>query len=202
MRSGAVPLGIYLTVAACCFARAAPAGDAPPAVRETAGVPRAAVWKAQRVDFFYVGRTSRYSCDGLRDKVRAMLIDLGARRDPTVIAVGCPGDDRKSSAPVGLRLKIEFVSPAFSAAAGRSALTGEAAAVEARFQPFRITSDAFRNMGVGDCELVQQFSQQILPRFTVRALNQDIVCVPYQPSASRFLVRGEILKALPPDAGR
>ena len=32
-------------------------------------------------NFFYTGRTSRYSCDGLRDKVRAMLLDLGARRD-------------------------------------------------------------------------------------------------------------------------
>ena len=29
-----------------------------------------------------------------------------------------------------------------------------------------------------------------------------IVCVPYQPSASRFLVRGEILKALPLGAER
>ena len=48
-----------------------------------------AVWKEQRFDFFYTGRTARYSCDGLRDKVRAMLLDLGARRDLKIAAIGC-----------------------------------------------------------------------------------------------------------------
>jgi hypothetical protein len=28
------------------------------------------------------------------------------------------------------------------------------------------------------------------------------VCVPYQPNASRFLVRGEVLKPLPPEESR
>ena len=200
MRPGAVPSAVYLAMTLCCPTRAA-AADAVPAAPANAGGARAAVWKAQRVDFLYVGRTSRYSCDGLRDKVRAMLIDLGARRDPTVVALGCMGYDRGSSDPVALRLKIEFVSPAWAAAANLPR-ADDAAAVDARFQPFRIASDAFRNMGIGDCELVQQFSQQILPKFTVRAVSQDIVCVPYQPSESRFLVRGEILKALPPGAER
>ena len=197
MRSGAVPIAVYLAMTLCCPTRAAAAAPAAPA---SAGGARA-VWKAQRVDFLYVGRTSRYSCDGLRDKVRAMLVDLGARRDPSVVALGCVGYDRGSSDPVALRLKIEFVSPAWAAAASLLR-ADDAAAVDARFQPFRIASDAFRNMGIGDCELVQQFSQQILPKLTVRAVSQDIVCVPYQPSESRFLVRGEILKALPPGAQR
>ncbi len=45
------------------------------------GNPISAVWKERRLDFFYKGRLARYSCDGLRDKVRALLLDLGARRD-------------------------------------------------------------------------------------------------------------------------
>src|SRR5271156_1722496 len=53
------------------------------------GVPVAAVWKEQHLNFFHMGRTSRYSCEGLRDKVRAMLLDLGARRDIRVTALGC-----------------------------------------------------------------------------------------------------------------
>ena len=53
------------------------------------GAPIAAVWKEQHLNFFYMGRTSRYSCEGLRDKVRAMLLDLGARRDIRVTALGC-----------------------------------------------------------------------------------------------------------------
>ena len=53
------------------------------------GNPVPAVWKEQHLEFFYVGRTARYSCDGLRDKVRALLLDLGARRDIRVTAIGC-----------------------------------------------------------------------------------------------------------------
>ena len=48
-----------------------------------------------------------------------------------------------------------------------------------------------------DCELVQEFSRQILPKLVTRSLKRDITCVPFQASGSRFLVRGEILKPLP-----
>jgi hypothetical protein len=205
MRPAAIPAAVYLTVAACSLARsahAAPGPGAGPAPATVAGNPRAAVWRAQRIEFFYVGRTSRYSCDGLRDKVRAMLIDLGARPDLTIIAIGCVGYDRMSSGPAGLRLKVEFSSPALPAPSAKPLREGDLAAVDARFQSFRIASDAFRDMGIGDCELVQQFAQQLLPRLTVRDVHQDVVCVPYQPNASRFLVRGEVLKPLPPEESR
>src|ERR1700678_1264798 len=59
------------------------------AAERDGGNPIAAVWKEQHLNFFYMGRTSRYSCDGLRDKVRAMLLDLGARRDIRVTALRC-----------------------------------------------------------------------------------------------------------------
>ncbi len=202
MRPTAGSVAAYLTVALCSVALRAPGAVAPPVPPGVSGNPRAAVWKVQRVEFFYVGRTSRYSCDGLRDKVRAMLIDLGARRDPSVTAIGCSGYDRLSSGPAGLRLKIEFVSAALPEPGARPMRLGDLAAVDARFQPFRIASDAFRNMGIGDCELVQQFSQQILPKFTVRGVSLDVVCVPYQPGSSRFLVRDEILRPLPPEEER
>jgi hypothetical protein len=131
-----------------------------------------------------------------------MLIDLGVRRDLMVAVIGCPGYDRGSGGTMGLRLKIEFSSPALPAAGARPLREGDLAAVDARFQSFRIESDAFRNMGIGDCELVQQFAQQLLSKLTVRDVHQDIVCVPYQPNASRFLVRGEILKPLPAEEER
>ena len=55
----------------------------------------------------------------------------------------------------------------------------------------------FRNMGMGDCELVEDFARQILPKLAVRDLREDIACVPHQESASRYLIRGRILKPLP-----
>jgi hypothetical protein len=154
------------------------------------GAPVAAVWKEQHVSFFYMGRTSRYSCDGLRDKVRAMLLELGARRDLAITALGC------EDAAARL-LNMVFSTPALPQAAAKPLRAGDLAAVNARFEPFTITSDAFRNMGVADCELVEEFAHQVLPKLVTRNLKQDITCVPYEQSGGRFLVRGEILRSLP-----
>ena len=147
-----------------------------------------AVWKEQHLSFFYMGRTSRYSCDGLRDKVRAMLLDLGARRDLSITALGCEGaaaQVRRGS--MGPSLTIVF----------SSLHAGDLGSVSARFESFSITSDAFHNMEIADCELVEEFAHQVLPKLETRNLKQDITCVPFQQSGGRFLIRGEVLRPLP-----
>jgi hypothetical protein len=192
----AVRYGICLSLAVMAAQTfgAAPQAAAPTAVT---GIPVAAVWREQHLDFFYMGRTSRYSCDGLRDKVRAMLLDLGARRDLKIAAIGCEDSGRiraKSPAP---RLNITFSAPALPDPSVKPLHQGDLAATDARFESFTIASDAFRNLGLGDCELVEEFAHQILPKLVTRTLKRDINCVPYQASGGRFLVRGEILKPLP-----
>jgi hypothetical protein len=179
------PVGLMCAVAAW----AADAGN---------GNPIPAVWKEQHLSFTYMGRTSRYSCDGLRDKVRALLLDLGARRDLHITAIGC----ERTSSPVplaysGPRLNIVVSMPALPDAAAKPLHPGDLTAVDARFEAFTIANDIFRNIGMPDCELVQEFARQILPKFVTRDLKQDISCVPFQQSGGRFLVRGEILRALP-----
>jgi hypothetical protein len=190
---------VVVCLCAAALVAAARAAGVAAAVAPAAGTPLAAVWKERHLDFVYLGRTARYSCDGLRDKVRAMLLDLGARRDVKIVAIGCAGDDRLRFNSLQPSLDIVFSAPALPDAAARPARVGDLAATDARFEAFTIASDAFRNMGIGDCELVQEFTRQILPKLTTRAVRQDIACVPMQPSGSRFLVRGEILKTLPRD---
>jgi hypothetical protein len=164
-----------------------------------AGVPLEAVWKEQHLRFLYMGRTSRYSCEGLRDKVRAMLLDLGARRDLSITALGCEyagaGVRQGSSGP---SLNIVFSSPALPEPHAKPLHPGDLAPMSARFEAFTIGSDVFRNLGTADCELIEEFAHQILPKLLTRELKQDIACVPSQQSGGRFLVRGEILRALPP----
>jgi hypothetical protein len=174
-----------------------PTSPAPTMPQSTVGTPTAAVWKEQRIDFFYMGRTARYSCDGLRDKVRAMLLDLGARRDVKIDAVGCEENDRLRANSTTPSLNIVFSAPALPDAAAKPLHNGDLAATDARFEPFTIASDAFRNMGIGDCELVEEFARQILPKLVTRDLTRAITCVPNQQSGSRFRVHGEILKTLP-----
>jgi len=165
---------------------------------DTAANPVQAVWKEQRLNFFYQGQTSRYSCEGLRDKVRAMLLDLGARRDLDVAALGC---ERPTAAvrlaAAGPSLALVFAAPALADARPRAARGADAAVLDARFESFAIAADVFRNMGVADCELVQDFARQILPKLVTRDLKQAVVCVSDSKGGPRFLVRGEVLKILP-----
>jgi len=187
MRSVLAIVGVGLLLTLPLWTAAAETGD-----------PVAAVWKEQRLTFTYMGRTSRYSCDGLRDKMMALLMDLGARRDMKVSRVGC-FEDRPSTKPAYLSpsLALVFSAPALPDPAAQPLHEGDLSAVDARFEPFTLTSDAFRNLSVADCELVEEFARQILPRLTAREVKSDITCVPYQASGSRFMVRGQILRALP-----
>jgi hypothetical protein len=159
------------------------------------GGPLPAVWKEQRLEFSYMGRTARYSCQGLRDKMRSLLLDLGARRDLQVALLGCNESAPLGRGYIGPRLSLIFSSPALPDASAKPLHPGDLAVVDAHYEPFTLTSDAFRNYGVGDCELVEEFAREILPHLSARNVKQDITCIPYQASGSRFLVRGEILRA-------
>jgi len=75
------------------------------------GSPFPAVWKEQHLEFSYMGRTARYSCQGLRDKMRSLLLDLGARLDLQVALLGCDESARLGRGYVGPRLSLIFSSP-------------------------------------------------------------------------------------------
>ncbi len=100
---------------------------------------------------------------------------------------------RSSGPDIGL----VFAAPALPGTAARQPRPGDPDSVDARFEPFTITRDPFRNMDIGDCELVEEFARQVLPKLTTRGVKEDITCVPNQLSGSRFLVKGEILRPLP-----
>ncbi len=162
------------------------------------GDPVAAVWKEQHLTFSYMGRTSRYSCDGLRDKVLAMLMDFGARRDLKITPMGCV-DTRPSTRAgyISPSLALVFSAPALPDPTAQPLHAGDLAAVDARFEPFTLTNDAFRNLTLADCELVEEFARQVLPKLSALDVKSDITCIPGQESGSRFIVRGQILRALP-----
>ena len=165
------------------------------AATEAGGGPVKAVWKEQKLEFAYMGRTARYSCQGLRDKMRSLLLDLGARRDLQVSLLGCDESAPLRRGYLGPKLGLVFSIPVLPDPAAKPAHPGDLQPVDARYEPFTLTSDAFRNFGVGDCELVEEFAREILPRFSARIAKQDITCIPFQATGSRFYVGGEILRA-------
>jgi hypothetical protein len=159
---------------------------------ENAAMP--AVWKEQSIEFSYFGRTSRYSCDGIRDKLHAILAIVGVRREIHAVAVGCAesGEPRQLH-EMSPTVHLVFSSPALPDAAAKPAHPGDLAPLDAQFQAFSIVADAFRNMQPGDCELVEEFVRQVLPKLTTRNLETNVTCIPYQLSGSHYSVRGEVL---------
>ena len=54
-----------------------------------------------------------------------------------------------------------------------------------------------RNLQIGDCELVEQFRQQVLPMFTTRNVVSNITCIPNQESGSVIDLKFDSFTALP-----
>lgn len=131
-----------------------------------------AVWVARQVTFIYQGFTTRYSCDGLRDKIHAMLTHLGAR-DLKVRAIGCARVVGVEDFP-GVQVKMEVLLPATS----EHGKTGPI--VAAHWQNVVLMP---RNSSIdeqGECELIEQFKETFLPLFATRHISYSSTCIPHQ----------------------
>ena len=50
-----------------------------------------AVWTPKKLHFTFMGFTAKYTCDGLADRMRQILLLLGARPDLKLTPIGCSG---------------------------------------------------------------------------------------------------------------
>jgi len=194
-------------------------------------------WQEHELSFTYSGFTSKYSCDGLADKVRLLLRTLGARSDLKVATYGC--GDLYGGPTEFPRVKLRFATLE-PAAAGAAALPAESDAAQAAAtpQPFgrvigreaprlpvpgaslapevsavaplpgewrklRFDRDRPRTLDLGDCELLEQFRDRVLPLFAIRAMDDHTRCIPYQLSGTRLSLALEVFAPLPTaDAAR
>jgi hypothetical protein len=148
-----------------------------------------AVWKAKEFKLTYMGFTTKYSCEGLADKVKTILLTLGARKDDLhVTETGCIEAFRPSPFP-GVRVKMSVLEPVSdqSGAAStedRSAAatgSGSDAIVTAHWKPVQLKLDADSVTEAGECELVEQIRRQVLPLFAARDVKFGFAdCVPHQ----------------------
>jgi hypothetical protein len=135
-------------------------------------------WQTHKYSFQFLGFTSTYSCDGLADKLKKLLVAAGARADlkaqPGACASGFGRPDKFARAD----LTFSTLAP----------LDGAAAAggkpVKGTWRSVTFAPHSPRDLQIGDCELVEQFQQQVLPMFTTRNVVSNTTCVPYQESGS------------------
>jgi hypothetical protein len=155
-----------------------------------------AAWAQKEFNFTYQGFTTKYSCDGLADKVREILLTFGARKDLKVNRRGCTGRSGVPDPFPGVAVKMSVLVPASAA----TALSGEPP-VASHWQSVKLRLDRSQLSEAGECELVEQVKQKILPLFTTRNVDFRNVCVPHQLNPGGTQLGADVLMADPAAAG-
>ena len=148
-------------------------------------------WQHHQVTFNYFGITSLYTCDGLEDQVRQILLHLGARNDAKVYASGCPGRYDAPSRTAWVKSDFYTLAPAADAAGS--------GAVKANWATVEVTPRRPSFMGDGDCELMQAMKDLIMKNFSLRNVEYRTSCVPHEALLDAYAVKGQALKAVAPN---
>lgn len=150
---------------------------------------QSAVWTQKELTFVYLGFTTHYSCDGLADKVRGVLLDLGAeKKGLKVQEYGCSAPFGRPDPFPGVRVKMSVLAPATGGADDKQAPVG------AHWKPVDLKlRDSQFSIDSGECELVEQIRDKILPLFATRNIDLKSTCIPHQASASRPVLKLEVL---------
>ena len=175
-----VSLGGIARIAAVLIVASLCGATIPPALAAADSGKEPAAWVQKEVNFRYVGFTTKYSCDGLRDRMRSILLQLGARDDLKITGYGCVGVNSPETTP-GVRIVMHVLQPA-SGTAGQS--------LTARWKSVDLLSDRDVLDAARDCELIAQLNRDVLPLFAVRHLDYSATC-----SVGNPLVGGTRLKA-------
>jgi hypothetical protein len=166
----------------CCLAG--------PALAET--MPGA--WQKHEYSFAFMGFTSTYSCDGLADKLKILLIAAGARPDAKARPGACASDFGRPDKFARADLTFFTLNPAN----GNDSSATEKS-VDGIWSKVAWSAQRPRELATGDCELVEQFLSNVLPMFTTRNVDNHTTCIPHQDSGSVIDLRFESFTApIPP----
>lgn len=135
--------------------------------------PVLAQWKVYQLEFRYSGFTSKYSCDGIEYKLEKLILALGARDDVRVENSSCYG--AFSEIQPYHKLLLAFSLPEIADNTEISADT-----FPAEWKQITLSRRNPRGLESGDCELVEQFAKQILPKLNIRDLENRTRCSPYK----------------------
>jgi len=187
MRLASVRLScIALMGAGLILSLPATAAEPPPV-----GGPVHAVWTPKSYTFTFHGFTSHYSCEGLRDKMRVILLRFGARSDLDLQARGCGGGSSNISAFPGVMINMNVLTPV----GGEVTVKPGTQPVTAQWQEVSLNYGRDPVDVAGDCELIEQVKQYILPLFNTKDVAYKSFCVPNQLIIGGTTLSAYVLKS-------
>jgi hypothetical protein len=163
--------------------------------------PLPGVWQRHEYVLSHTGFTGSYSCDGIAQKVRLLLLAAGARDDLKVVG--------SCTSPVGGPSRIATAHIAFStlmpeqgatAAPARPAGASPEAAPEPAVGAWKTVE--FRDgkpswLEPGDCELVERFDREVLPFFATRDRQAHMTCTLHEYALGAISLRFQSFAPLP-----
>lgn len=147
-------------------------------------------WQKHEYSFQYFGFTTTYSCDGLASKLKVLLIAAGARADAKSTSVGCARGYGTPDKFAAARLTFYTLAPAGNGENASQPINGA-------WHSVTFAEHSPREVALGDCELIEQFRDKVLPMFTTRDIDSRMTCVPNQLSGSLINLKFEVLAATP-----
>ncbi|MEP6884441.1 MAG: hypothetical protein ABJC66_06810 [Gammaproteobacteria bacterium] len=164
----------------------ASAADAPAHTTQEQGI-----WQKHEYLLAYMGFTTTYSCDGLADKVKVLLLAAGARHDAKSRSAACASGFGHPDKFARAELTFYTLGPAAGVA------PSDSKPIDAVWRPVSFAYRSPRELTTGDCELIEQFRDNVLPMFTTRNIDNHTTCVPHQESGSSISLHFEALAAAP-----
>jgi len=158
---------------------------------EAEEAPVSAVWHSQEIEFEYGGGSTMYSCGGLRDVVRRILLRLGAREDLRVTVFGC----EVAYLPARVQITLTSAIPANDPELLQRLTTYDARRlliarvrgeklptasdlerIPAVWQRISLVSDRKLRLRPSDCDLVRQIRRAVVPRLGVQVVSDQLNC--------------------------
>jgi hypothetical protein len=157
---------------------------------DAAAKPVQAVWKPVEIKYSYVGFTTAYNCDSFEQKVRNILLRLGAPEQTRVQANGCI-DVNRPSRNFFVTINSAAVIPASEAKEPADKATRELAErltgkkdplqtepFPAQWKTVELSRDRRLDLQPGDCELMEGLSKDVLPKLSIKIVSDRVLCTP------------------------
>jgi hypothetical protein len=147
-------------------------------------------WQKHEYSFQFLGFTTTYSCDGLASKLKVLLIAAGARADAKSTSGACTRGYGAPDKFARAYLTFYTLAPVENGENGSPPIKGV-------WHPVAIADRSPRELALGDCELVEQFRDKVLPMFTTRNVDNRMTCVPNQLSGSVINLKFDVFAGVP-----
>jgi hypothetical protein len=136
-----------------------------------------AQWQPYDFNFTFMGLSTYYSCSGLENRLEQILLQLGAKPDMQVSASGCFNGDRVSKM---VTARVRATMPVEVAATADTAQSTDATSIKAQRKTITLNTQISGYTGSGDCELMEQVRDRLLPAIKLKALENNLHCIPWQ----------------------